>query len=203
MKKIIIFYVLLAAVSASLAADISLGFTGGYTYAPDPDSQDKIDDGYTVDQSDFPLMGEIAYTFDPFGLLPALGSLSLSIGVRGGYANPLSYTAPESLDTYTNIDVKTLPVYAFARLTAGYLFADMGAGVHFWDCTYKTDIADQSGKGTDFSYMTSLGGIFNLLDRFSFWLGPTMYYFYISNIGNGNSANLIAVGATAGFAVRF
>jgi hypothetical protein len=201
MKKFFFALVLAAVFAASLAAEISLGGTGGFTYTID-NLKARTAEGYTVNQNGVPLMAEAGWKFKPFGTVPILGGVALTAGARIGRTHLETVSPPADLKPFANIKIETVPLLAFVRVDADYLYADVAAGVHFSDVDYTTDVSDLSDNATNFTYSASLGIRWTLFRILTLRAGPVMQYYSIKNFG-GLTVNSMTVGGIAGFSVEF
>lgn len=184
-----------------LSGEISIGGSGGFTYTLDNQAARTME-GYAVNQSGVPLMGEIGWKFDPARDIPLIGDVSLTVGARAGHLSIETITPPAGLKPFVNIALATTPVYAFARLDSGYLYADAALGAHFSDLDYKTDVSDLSDDAVNFAYSVSLGARYTFFNRLTFRAGPVLYYFRLDNF-DGTAVNLMAVGGIASVSIEF
>lgn len=184
-----------------LAAEISIGGSGGFTYTLDNQAA-RTAEGYTVNQTGVPLMGEIGWKFDLVKDTPLIGNVALTVGARAGHLAIEIITPPADLKPFDNIAISTTPVYAFARLDTDYLYVDAAAGVHFSDLVYTTEVSDLSDKAVNFGYSASLGARYTFFNMLTFRAGPALYYFRLNNF-NGKAINLMAVGGIASVSFEF
>jgi hypothetical protein len=185
-----------------LSAEISIGGSGGFTYTLD-NQEARIAEGYTVNQSGVPLMGEIGWKFDPARDIPLFGDVSLTVGARAGHLAIETIKPPVDLKPSVTIAISTTPVYAFARLESDYLYLDAAAGAHFSDLDYTTNVpTDLSNDGVNFAYSVSLGARYTFFNMLTFRAGPALYYFRLDNFA-GKAINLMAAGGIASVSIEF
>lgn len=197
MKKITALALCLIAGLAPLSAEISVGLAGGYSYTVD-NLQDLKDQDYDVTQDDFPLFAEAGWktTFETD--VPAFGEIALVAGIRAGYLDIESATPPKDATAYTKIDLSTIPLLAFCRVEAGYVYADLSGGVHFWDIGYRTDVSDLGNSGCNGAVSFSAGARLPILDLLVLRAGPSVSYYSIPEFSDNLGASSLTIGLFAG-----
>jgi len=185
-----------------LAAEISIG--GNASYMNTIDNQQKLkDQGYTVNQSGFTFSGEAGWKTKFETESELFGEVSLITGLRSGGANIISCVPPNKDSSFIEIKISTIPLFAFIRGETGYLYADLGLGIHFWQSTYLTNISDLGRQGTDFGMSFSAGPRIPLLGHLVLRAGPEVSYYMIPKYNGTLNANSITLGGTLGVSLEF
>jgi len=185
-----------------LAAEISIGGNAGYMYTIDNQQQLK-DQGYHITQSSYGFSGEAGWKtrFDTDTDL--LGEISLITGLRAGKADIISCEPPNKDDTFIEVKISTIPLFAFVRGETGYVYADLGLGVHFWQSTYLTNVSDLGNKGTAFGMSFSAGPRLSLLEHLVLRAGPVVNYYLIPKYNGTMNLNSVTIGGTVGVSFEF
>ena len=190
------------ALSLPLAAEISIGGNAGYTYTMDNQQQLK-DQGYTITQSGYGFSGEAGWKTRFETDTELLGEVALIAGLRASKADIISCEPANREKTFIEVKISTIPLFAFVRGEAGYVYADLGLGVHFWQSTYLTNVSDLGNKGTDFGMSFSVGPRLSFLEHLVLRAGPVVNYYSIPKYNGTLNANSITVGGTVGISFEF
>lgn len=185
-----------------IAAEISIGGNAGYLYTMD--NQQKLkNQNYTITQSGFNFSGEAAWKTAFETDTELLGEVSLITGVRVSKADIISCEPPNRDSSFIEVKISTVPLFAFVRGETGYVYADLGLGVHFWQSAYLTNVSDLGNKGTDFGMSFSAGPRIPVLERLVIRAGPVVNYYLMPKYNGTANLNSITLGATAGVSLEF
>jgi hypothetical protein len=86
-----------------------------------------------------------------------LGTSTVVVGGKIGYLNNVLKVEGTLLGSDYLSHLKTIPVMAFGRAEAGFLYAELGLGLHAWTWDFELGGGDASDNGLDVGLYLSSG----------------------------------------------
>jgi hypothetical protein len=207
MKKLILALAIIALQSGFTYAQLVVGVELGRGYILNEDTKTWKDGGYDVSKSCYPVLLEGAYKLPNSIDVPSLGSTTIMAGLKLGFMNGTKATKSSALGSF-KYHWNTVPIYLFARGESGFLFSDIGFGLHLWSMQFDANtgvpqvdnLMNFEDNGFDLSLYFKSGVKYDITNNITVRGGLSINTFGFDRQSNsvGNDSGIITFGLFAG-----